>query len=106
MKRVKLTAIGNSTGIIIPKEILDRMNASKGDTLAMTETPDGFQISAFDENQQRQMEIAERIMRENRNTRTRPNDEGPPAGGPSPPWHRYLSNTIFRVRVKSGASIR
>jgi putative addiction module antidote len=64
---VKITTIGNSAGIILPKELLDRLRVSKGDTLTVTETPDGVQLSTYDESVSRQMEIAERIMRENRN---------------------------------------
>ena len=64
---VKVTTIGNSAGIIVPKELLERLRISKGDTLTVTETPDGVQLSTYDETVNRQMEVAERIMRENRN---------------------------------------
>ncbi len=39
MTVLKLTAIGTSTGVIIPKEMLARMNVSKGDTLYAVEAP-------------------------------------------------------------------
>ncbi len=64
---VKITAVGNSAGIILPKELLERLRVSKGDTLSVTETPDGFNINPFDGQVARQMEIAEKVMRENRN---------------------------------------
>ncbi len=64
---VKVTAIGNSAGIILPKEILEKLRISKGDTLTVTETPDGVHLTPFDEKVARQMEVAERVMRENRN---------------------------------------
>ena len=64
---VKVTTIGNSAGIILPKEVLERLRVSKCDTLTVTETPDGVQLSTYDETVNRQMEVAERIMRENRN---------------------------------------
>lgn len=64
---VKITTIGNSAGIILPKELLERLRVSKGDTLTVTETPDGFQLTPYDAKVARQMELAERIMRENRN---------------------------------------
>jgi putative addiction module antidote len=64
---VKVTSIGNSAGIILPKEMLERLRISKGDFLTVTETPDGVQLSTYDEKVTRQMDIAERIMRENRN---------------------------------------
>ena len=64
---VKITTIGNSAGIILPKELLEKLRVSKGDTLTVTETPDGIALNPFDDKVARQMEIAERIMRENRN---------------------------------------
>jgi putative addiction module antidote len=64
---VKVTSVGNSTGIVLPKEILERLRISKGDLLTVTETPDGVQLTTYDEKITRQMDVAERIMRENRN---------------------------------------
>lgn len=43
-----------------------RLKVQKGDTLYLTETPDGYQITPYDEEFARQMEVAERVMRENR----------------------------------------
>ena len=67
MTKLKITSIGNSAGIILPKELLEKLRVSKGDTLHVTETPNGVSLSAFDEKVDQQMEIAQRIMRENRN---------------------------------------
>lgn len=64
---VKITAIGNSAGIILPKELLEKLRVSKGDTLTVTETPDGLNLNPFDEKIARQMEVAEKVMRDNRN---------------------------------------
>lgn len=64
---VKITSIGNSAGIILPKELLEKLRVSKGDTLTVTETPEGVSLSPFDDKVSRQMEIAEKVMRENRN---------------------------------------
>lgn len=64
---VKVTTIGNSAGIILSKEILERLRVSKGDILTVTETPDGVQLSTYEEKVARQLEISERIMKENRN---------------------------------------
>jgi len=64
---VKITSIGNSAGIILPKELLEKLRVSKGDVLTVTETPDGINLNPFDEKVARQMEVAERVMRENRN---------------------------------------
>jgi putative addiction module antidote len=63
---VKITTVGNSVGIVLPKEILARLNVKKGDTLYLTETPDGVQLTPYDEKFVRVMEAAGRVMRENR----------------------------------------
>lgn len=63
---VKVTTVGNSVGIVLPKEILARLNVKKGDTLYLTETPDGVQLTPYDEKFLRVMEVADEIMRENR----------------------------------------
>lgn len=63
---LKLTTIGNSTGVILPREILEKLRAEKGDTLMVFETKNGIELSAFDPVVARQMEIAERVMREDR----------------------------------------
>ena len=67
MTTLKLTGIGNSTGVILPKELLEKLRVSKGDSLTVTETPRGVELSAYDEKKLRQMEVAEKVMRENRN---------------------------------------
>jgi putative addiction module antidote len=58
--------VGNSSGIILPKETLARLNIQRGDTLYITEGPEGIRLSPFDEDFARQMEAAREIMRENR----------------------------------------
>lgn len=64
--KLKLTTIGNSVGIVLPKEILARLRVEKGDSLYATETPDGIELRAFDEEFADDMEMAEKIMRDNR----------------------------------------
>ena len=64
---VKITSIGNSAGIILPKELLEKLRVSKGDTLTVTETPDGIGLNPYDENFATAMNLAEEIMREDRN---------------------------------------
>lgn len=61
-----VTKIGNSEGVILPKEVLAKLRVGKGDKLYLTETPDGYQIRPYDELFARTMEIAERVMREDR----------------------------------------
>jgi len=59
----KIIAIGNSAGIILPKEVLARLNVQKGDTLYVQETPAGFQVSPYDEEFGAKMEVADRVIR-------------------------------------------
>lgn len=65
-KSVKLIAIGNSTGIVLPKELLDRLRLAQGDKVTLTETPGGLALRVYDPEFERQMEAAEKIMREDR----------------------------------------
>ena len=64
--KLKITAIGNSAGVILPKELLARLRVEKGDELYVTETPDGIKLMPHDPVFAAQMEVAERIMREDR----------------------------------------
>lgn len=66
MTTLKITTIGNSLGVILPKEVLALLNADKGDTLYVTRTPDGITLRAYDDEFSRQMEVGRKIMREDR----------------------------------------
>jgi len=66
-KAIKLVGIGNSTGVVFPKDILSRLRVDKGDTLYLSEAPDGsFRLTPYDPEFQSQMALAEEIMREDR----------------------------------------
>lgn len=66
---LKLTAIGTSTGVIIPKEMLARLGVAKGDVLHVRETPDGgYYLTAHDPDFAGKMDKAEAIMKRYRNT--------------------------------------
>ena len=65
-KKLKVTAIGNSTGVILPRELLEKLRVSRGDELMAHETPDGIMLTPFDAEFARQMQVAEKIMREDR----------------------------------------
>ena len=62
----KIIAIGNSAGIILPKETLARLNVQKGDSLYITEGSHGSRPVPFDQDFATQMEAAREVMRENR----------------------------------------
>ena len=64
--KLKITTVGNSAGVILPKELLARLRLEKGDELYATELPDGIKLSPFDPKLEKQMEVAERVMRRRR----------------------------------------
>jgi putative addiction module antidote len=67
MVKLKLTTVGSSTGVVLPKEVLARLKVGKGDTVFLTDAPDGYRITPYDPDFERQMELARRVMRERRN---------------------------------------
>ena len=64
--KLKVTAIGNSAGVVLPKEILSRLRLEKGDVLYATEIPGGIQLMPYDPKFEQQMEVAEKVMRKDR----------------------------------------
>jgi putative addiction module antidote len=66
MVELKLKSIGNSVGVIIPKELLAKLGLGQGDTLYAIETPDGLRLSTSDPVFEEQMAVARRIMKEHR----------------------------------------
>lgn len=66
MITIKVRDIGNSLGVVLPKELIARLRVSKGDKLYVQETVDGIRLTAYDPEFQQQMEIAESVMREDR----------------------------------------
>ena len=66
ISKMKITTVGNSVGIVLPRDILERLRVGKGDMLCATETPDGIELRAYDEEFNEQMAIAEQVMREDR----------------------------------------
>jgi putative addiction module antidote len=63
---LKITKVGNSAAIILPKELLARLRVSLGDTLYATEAPDGIRLTAADPDFAAKIALAETIMREDR----------------------------------------
>lgn len=61
--KLKITAIGNSAGVILPKELLARLRVAKGDALHAIELPDGIKLTPFDPALAEQMKVAEKVMR-------------------------------------------
>jgi putative addiction module antidote len=66
---LKLRKVGNSVGVILPKEALAHLNVQEGDSLCVTEGPDGsLRLSATQTEVTRQMEVAQDLMNRYRNT--------------------------------------
>lgn len=66
MTALKLTGIGNSVGVVLPKELLARLGVQKGDTLYAVEMPDGLRLTKSNAEFEAQMKVARRIMKERR----------------------------------------
>lgn len=68
MKTLKLTAVGTSTGVVIPKEMLARMKVERGDTLHVIETPEGYLLTPYDPAIAAQVEAGREFMKDYRDT--------------------------------------
>ena len=58
--KLEIKKIGNSTGLILPKELLARLGLSQGDNVVVSETPDGFKVSRYDQTFERGWRCASR----------------------------------------------
>ena len=65
--KVKVTAIGNSMGILLPKEALNKLKANKGDTLYLVDSPEGLILTPYQQDFESQMGAAEKLMKKYRN---------------------------------------
>ncbi len=66
MNTLKLTQIGNSVGVILPKELLAKLGVGKGDTIYAIDQPDGVRLTTADPDFEAQLELARKIMKERR----------------------------------------
>ena len=66
MSKLKVTAIGNSTGLILPREVLAKLRVERGDHLYLIETARGVELTPSDPELEEQMDAAETIMRRDR----------------------------------------
>lgn len=62
MIELKTRSVGNSTGVTFPKELLDRLKIKTGDTIYLTESPDGYRLTQYNPAFERQMKAAESLM--------------------------------------------
>ena len=68
MFTLKLTQVGNSVGVILPKEALAQLKVEKGDSVFLTETPGGFKLTPYDPAIEEQLKLGREIMHEYRDT--------------------------------------
>ena len=69
MTKVKIRPVGNSLGVVLPKEALARLNLKNGDSLYLAETPEGaLRLTPYDPDFEAQMEAARECMGRFRNT--------------------------------------
>jgi putative addiction module antidote len=68
MHTLKLVQIGNSVGVILPKDVLARLKLEKGESVFLTDTPDGVAITPYDPKIDDQIAAGREFMREYRDT--------------------------------------
>ena len=66
MSALKLTSIGNSVGLILPKALLAKLGVGKGDTLFVVATDEGIRLTTTVPEFQKQMAVARRVMKKRR----------------------------------------
>lgn len=67
MLKLKVTTVGASAGFILPKEAMARLKLQKGDSVYLTEAPDGsYRLTPYNPDFERQMALAEAIMHDDR----------------------------------------
>lgn len=65
--KARITQIGNSTGLILPKEIVDRLKVQKGDEVFLMETKNGFTVTPYDPEFEEQIAVASKGISKYRN---------------------------------------
>jgi putative addiction module antidote len=66
-RTLKVRKIGNSLGVVLPKEVLAKLGVGEGDELSVSETPDGVALTGYNEEVQRQLDIGRDLMKRYRN---------------------------------------
>ncbi len=68
MYKLKLTTVGSSTGVVIPKEMLKNLKLDKGDSLYVVETPNGYVLTPYDPEVEEQIQKGRQFMKQYRET--------------------------------------
>lgn len=66
MYKLKVTKVGNSNALILNREICSSLDVSEGDYLYLVKTSEGFRISPYDPQFERQMAVARKVMKKRR----------------------------------------
>lgn len=66
MYTLKLTQVGNSVGAVFPKDLLAKLDLTKGDELYLTDAPDGLRITTHNPEFEHQMSVARDVMKRRR----------------------------------------
>lgn len=67
MATLKITQIGNSLGVILPREIVERLRLAKGEAVSVVDTPLGIEITPFDPDFDKKLEAARKVAKRYRN---------------------------------------
>ena len=66
MTKLKVTKVGNSLGLVLPKDVATALRVNAGDQLFVTEVPGGLRLSSYDPDFEQQLSVAREVMRERR----------------------------------------
>jgi putative addiction module antidote len=67
MTTLKIRKVGNSLGATFPKEVLEKLKVGEGDTVHVTETPDGIQLTPYDPAFEKAMEAYRKVNNQYKN---------------------------------------
>lgn len=67
MQALKVRKIGNSIGVILPKEVVEKLNINEGDLIYATDSPEGINLTPYDPNFELAMKAFNRSRRKYRN---------------------------------------
>lgn len=67
MLALKITKVGNSSGLLLPKEAMAQLRVEQGDTVYLTEAPGGFRLTPYDPDFERQIALMRRVAKKRRN---------------------------------------
>jgi putative addiction module antidote len=66
MLKAKITQVGNSSGIVLGREILAKLHAERGDEVFLIETEDGYRIVSYNPEFEKQMLLAKKLLKKYR----------------------------------------